>query len=76
MLLYQKDKNKDDLKGLLATLKERFRPKGLVVFDRLAGELLNLRLNNIKDVSEYNNLFVKLDGELTLLYESTRLPTL
>ena len=75
-LLYQKDKNKDDLEGLLATLKERFRPKGSAVFDRLAGELLNLRLDDVKDVSEYNNLFVKLDGELALLHDSARLPTL
>jgi hypothetical protein len=75
VLLYQKDKNKDNLKGLLDTLKERFRPKGLAVFDRLAGELLNLRLDNVKDVLEYNNLFVKLDGELALLYESARLLT-
>jgi hypothetical protein len=63
-----------DVKKLLDDLALRFRPQGVATFHRLQGELLNLRLDDVKDVSEFNNLFVKLDGELTLLSENTRLP--
>jgi hypothetical protein len=64
----------DDLKTLFADLEERFRPQGVATFNRLQGDLLNLRLDDMADVTQYNNMFVKLDGELSLLSESTRLP--
>jgi hypothetical protein len=64
----------DDLKTLFSDLHERFRPQGVATFNRLQSRLLNLRLDDMADVTEYNNMFVKLDGELSLLSESTRLP--
>ena len=65
-----------DLKLLFAALKERFRPQGVATFNRLQNDLLNLRLNDCANITEYNNTFVRLDGELSLLSESTRLPVL
>jgi hypothetical protein len=64
----------DDLKKLFADLQERFRPQGVATFHRLQNSLLNLRLDDVADITEYNNTFVKLDGELALLSEHTRLP--
>jgi hypothetical protein len=64
----------DDLKTLFADLEERFRPQGVATFNRLQGNLLNLRLDDMADVTQFNNMFVKLDGELSLLSESARLP--
>ena len=64
----------DDLKTLFSDLQERFRPQGVATFNQLQSELLNLRLDDVADITEYNNTFVKLDGELSLLSENTRLP--
>jgi hypothetical protein len=65
---------KDNIKLLLETLKERFRPKGSAAFDRLAGELLALRLDDCKDIADYNARFNQIDSELTLMHTSARLP--
>jgi hypothetical protein len=63
-----------DLRLLFTSLKERFRPQGVATFNRLQSDLLNLRLDDCANITEYNNTFVRLDGELSLLSESTRLP--
>jgi hypothetical protein len=81
-LLYSKTKGKiiadgkseDDLKTLFADLQTRFRPQGVATFNRLQSSLLNLRLDDCKDITEYNETFVQLDGQLSLLSENTRLP--
>jgi len=64
----------DDLKTLFTELQEEFRPQGVATFNRLQTSLLNLRLDDVSSVTEYNNAFVKIDGELSLLSENTRLP--
>lgn len=67
-------KDEYDLKQLREQLKEEFRPKGVATFHRLQTLFLGLRLDEFSSVAEFNNEFIRVDGELKLLSEKTQLP--
>lgn len=68
------DDLEDDLKTLIDELREKFRPQGVATFHRLQTSLLNLRLDQFNNTTEYHNEFLRLDDELKLLSEAAALP--